>query len=91
MNTASATPEVVVYSTGFCGWCERAKALLKSRNIPFRDARVDEDPAAREEMMARSTERSVPQIFIGERHVGGFEALYALDRSGELGKLWKTP
>jgi glutaredoxin 3 len=83
-------PQVVVYSTGFCGWCERTKSLLKSMNIPFREARVDDDPALREEMTTRSGQRSVPQVFIGDRHVGGFEALYALHRSGELDTLWKS-
>lgn len=83
----SAT-DVVVYSTGFCGWCERAKALLKRKGIPFREVRVDEDPAQRQEMLSRSGgQRTVPQIFIGERHVGGFEALHALEQTGELDSL----
>ena len=84
------SPEVLVYSTGYCGYCERAKALLKRKGIPFREIRVDDVPGAREEMLARSNGlRTVPQIFIGERHIGGFDALHALDRSGELDVLWK--
>ena len=85
-------PEVVVYSTGFCGYCQRAKALLQHKGIPYREIRIDEVPGAREEMLARSNGlRTVPQIFIGERHIGGFDALHALDRSGELDSLWKAP
>lgn len=83
-----STPEVTVYSTTHCGYCERAKALLKARNVAYTEIRVDEDPAARQEMLARSQgQRTVPQIFIGHRYVGGFDALRALDQSGQLDTL----
>lgn len=75
--------EVVLYSSGWCGWCARARALLERKGVPFREVDAD-DPEGRSEMLARSGQRSVPQIFIGSRHVGGYEQLYALERSGEL-------
>lgn len=85
MSTAS---DVIVYSTGWCPYCVRAKALLERKGVPFREIRVDEDPAERETMLERSRgQRTVPQIFIGDRHVGGFDDLYALDKAGELDQL----
>jgi glutaredoxin 3 len=85
MSTGS---DVVVYSTGWCPYCVRAKALLERKGVPFREIRVDEDPAERQTMLERSRgQRTVPQIFIGDRHVGGFDDLYALDKAGELDQL----
>jgi glutaredoxin 3 len=82
------TPDIVVYSTGWCPYCVRARALLERKGLPFREIKVDEDPAEREAMLARSGgRRTVPQIFIGEQHVGGFDELYALDKSGQLDAL----
>jgi glutaredoxin 3 len=82
------TPDIVVYSTGWCPYCVRARTLLERKGLPFREVKVDEDPAEREAMLARSGgRRTVPQIFIGERHVGGFDELYALDKSGQLDSL----
>jgi glutaredoxin 3 len=82
------TPDIVVYSTGWCPYCVRARALLERKGLPFREIKIDEDPAEREAMLARSGgRRTVPQIFIGERHVGGFDELYALDKSGQLDAL----
>ena len=81
-------PDIVMYSTGWCPYCERARALFARRNLPFREIKLDEDPGERQSMLARSGgRRTVPQIFIGDRHVGGFDELYALDRSGELDAL----
>jgi glutaredoxin 3 len=80
--------DVVVYSTGWCPYCERAKALLGRKGVDFREIKVDEDPAERDAMLKRSGgRRTVPQIFVGARHVGGFDELYALDKAGELDKL----
>ena len=85
MSTAS---DVVMYSTGWCPYCVRAKALLERKGVPFREIRVDEDPAERQAMLERSRgQRTVPQIFIGDRHVGGFDDLYALEKAGELDPL----
>jgi glutaredoxin 3 len=84
----SETPDIVIYSTGWCPYCERARALLERKGAVFREVKVDEDPAQRAAMLARSGgRRSVPQIFIGEHHVGGFDELYALEKAGELDKL----
>ena len=80
--------DVVVYSTGWCPYCERAKALLGRKEVAFREIKVDDDPAERDAMLKRSGgRRTVPQIFVGDRHVGGFDELYALDKTGELDKL----
>lgn len=82
------TPDIVMYSTGWCGYCQRARNLLERKGVAFREIRIDEDPQAREVMMQRSNNRrTVPQIFIGERHVGGFDDLSALDRDGKLDAL----
>jgi len=77
--------DIVMYSTGWCGYCKRARALLQRKGLGFREIKVDEDPAERQAMISRSGgRRTVPQIFVGDRHVGGFEELYALDKTGEL-------
>lgn len=79
---------ILMYSTAFCPYCVRAKSLLERKGLAFREIRVDENPAERDIMLTRAQgRRSVPQIFIGDRHVGGFEELYALDKSGELDTL----
>jgi glutaredoxin 3 len=81
-------PDIVLYSTGWCGYCERARALLERKGVAFREIKVDEDMTERQAMLARSGgRRTVPQIFIGDRHVGGFDELYSLEKSGELDKL----
>ena len=82
-------PDVVVYFTGWCPYCQRARSLLSKKGVEFRELDVDDDPQLREEMMARSGRRTVPQIFIGEKHVGGCDDLVALDGSGELDRLIK--
>lgn len=81
-------PEVVMYSTGFCGYCQRARNLLERKGIAVREIKIDEDMNERDAMLQKSSgRRTVPQIFIGARHVGGFDDLAALDRSGELDTL----
>jgi glutaredoxin 3 len=80
--------KVVMYSTGFCGYCVRARSLLDRKGAKVTEIKVDENPEDRATMLKRSGgQRTVPQIFIGERHVGGYEELAALDRSGELDRL----
>ena len=79
--------KVVMYSTGWCGYCARARSLLERKDIEFEEIDVDARPGAREEMMARSGRRSVPQIFIGETHVGGCDDLHDLDAAGRLDPL----
>jgi glutaredoxin 3 len=74
-----------MYSTGVCPYCQRAEMLLKSRGVSeIEKFRVDLEPARLSEMMERTGRRTVPQIYIGEIHVGGFDDLAALDRAGKL-------
>ena len=81
----SVPPRVLMYSTATCPYCVRAENLLRSRGVTeIEKVRVDLDPERREEMMARTARRTVPQIFIGETHVGGCDDLIALDRDGKL-------
>lgn len=77
--------KVTMYTTGVCPYCQMAERLLRSKGVAEIDKiRVDTDPARREEMMTRTGRRTVPQIYIGERHVGGFDDLAKLDREGGL-------
>lgn len=79
---------VLMYSTGVCPYCLRAEALLKARGVEaIEKVRVDLEPARRDEMVARTGRRTVPQIFIGDKHVGGFDDLSTLDREGKLATL----
>jgi len=78
---------VTVYVSDWCPYCQRAKGLLTRKNLQFGEINVDEDAKFREEMIARSNRRTVPQIFIGDKHIGGCEDLFALDGSGELDRL----
>lgn len=85
MSDASQQPKIVMYATGVCPYCVQAERLLKAKGVEGIDKiRVDLDPARREEMMSRSGRRTVPQIWIGETHVGGYDDLVALDRAGRL-------
>jgi len=84
----SDMPDIVMYSTGWCPYCVRARALLERKGLLFREVKVDEDPVQRQTMLARTGgARTVPQIFIGDYHVGGFDDLYALDKAGRLDEL----
>jgi len=76
---------VTMYATGTCPYCMRAEMLLRERGVTqIHKIRVDLEPAQRTHMMTRTGRRTVPQIYIGERHVGGYDDLAALDRSGSL-------
>ncbi|MGR3494532.1 glutaredoxin 3 [Citreimonas sp.] len=80
--------DVVVYSSPLCGFCHAAKRLLKSKNVAFTEIDVLADPDRKPEMIKRAGgARTVPQIFVGETHVGGCDELYALDRAGKLDPL----
>ena len=83
-------PKVVVYSTGWCPYCTRARELLKSKGVEFEDIDVEARPEARAEMTVRSGRRTVPQIFVGDTHVGGCDDLHELEASGRLDTLLKT-
>jgi glutaredoxin 3 len=76
-----------MYATGWCPYCSRARNLLQDKGVAWREIDIDESPGARAEMRERSRRTSVPQIFIGERHVGGFDDLRALDDAGGLDPL----
>jgi glutaredoxin 3 len=79
---------VRMYATGWCPYCLRAEALLKSRGVAeIEKIRVDQEPGRRDEMIEKTGRRTVPQIYIGDVHVGGFDDLYALDRAGRLDAL----
>jgi glutaredoxin 3 len=77
-------PEVIIYSTAVCPYCVAAKNFLKSRGLGYSEVRIDTDPEQRKLMMERTRRTSVPQIFINDQHVGGYEELVALDRAGGL-------
>jgi glutaredoxin 3 len=76
-----------MYATSWCPYCERARSLFERKNVPFEEIDVDARPDARAEMMARSGRRTVPQIFVGETHVGGSDDLMELDAAGDLDTL----
>lgn len=76
--------QITIYSTAVCPYCVAAKNFLKSRGQTWTEVRIDTDPAEREKMMARTRRTSVPQIFIGDTHVGGYDDLMALHRAGGL-------
>jgi glutaredoxin 3 len=79
------TAPVVMYSTAVCPYCQRAEMLLKARGVTeIEKIRIDLDPARKDEMIEKTGRRTVPQIFIGATHVGGFDDLSALDRDGKL-------
>jgi len=82
---------VMMYATAVCPYCLRAEALLRARGVTEIDkVRVDLEPGRRQEMMQKTGRRTVPQIYIGETHVGGFDELSVLDRDGRLAALLGT-
>ncbi len=87
MSGTEQSPKVVMYATGWCGYCARARDLLQRKNVTFEEIDIDARPEARTEMVTRSGRRTVPQIFIGETHVGGSDDLLDLDASGGLDTL----
>ena len=81
-----------MYSTAVCPFCVMAEKLLRAKGVTeIEKVRVDLDPGARNDMMQRTGRRTVPQIYIGERHVGGYDDLAALDRAGGLVPLLSPP
>ena len=81
------TPEVVVYSAAFCGYCAGAKSLLQKKGVDYIEIRIDKEAGKRAEMEQRTGRSSVPQIFIGDQHIGGFDDLVDLDMDDELDPL----
>ena len=80
-------PKIVMYTTAWCPYCARARNLLTAKGLAFEEIDVDAAAGAREEMMARSGRHTVPQIFVGNNHIGGSDELQALDAAGELDPL----
>lgn len=80
-------PNVTLYMSDWCPYCQRARDLLTQKNVFFTEINVEDQPKFREEMIARSNRRTVPQIFIADTHVGGCDELFELDHSGELDRL----
>ena len=81
------TARVTMYATGYCPYCMMAERLLLQKGVEIDKIRVDLEPQRRTEMVARTSRRTVPQIYIGEHHVGGCDELYALEREGKLDAL----
>ena len=75
---------ITVYTSALCPYCVRAKKLLHARNADFDEVRIDKEPEQAKIMKAKTGLMSVPQIFIGDRHLGGYDDLAALDRAGQL-------
>jgi len=80
---------VIMYSTRFCPYCVRARGLLDGKGVDYTDVGVDEQPQQRLEMMQRSGRRTVPQIWIGDQHIGGFDDILRLEQQGRLDELLK--
>ncbi|PJK12160.1 glutaredoxin 3 [Lysobacteraceae bacterium NML95-0200] len=77
-------PEITIYSTLVCPYCVAAKNFLKSKNLEWKEIRIDLDPAEREKMVTLAKRTSVPQIFVGDVHVGGYDDMMALHREGKF-------
>ncbi len=77
-------PEITIYSTLVCPYCVAAKNFLKSKGLAWNEIRVDLDPAARATMIEKARRTSVPQIFVGDTHVGGYDDMMALHREGRF-------
>lgn len=84
-----SAPNIIIYTTAICPYCVQAKELFKRKDMDFEEIRIDLDPAQRDEMMAKTSRRTVPQIFINGQHIGGCDDLYALDKAGGLDPLLK--
>jgi glutaredoxin 3 len=80
----AGTPAITLYSTAVCPYCVMAKNFLKSKGREWTEVRIDTDPAEREKMVALTKRTSVPQIFVGDVHVGGYDDMMALHREGKL-------
>ncbi len=79
--------KIVIYTTSYCPYCFGAKAFLRSKNVEFEEVDVTDDPPRKAEMERRSARRTVPQIFIDDRSIGGYDDVRRLDTTGELDRL----
>lgn len=80
-------PQITIYTRPFCGYCSRAVALLDRKGVAYEEIEAGFDPALRQEMIARAGRTTFPQIFIGERHIGGCDEMMALEDAGRLDAL----
>ena len=80
-------PEILIYTSTICPYCIMAKRLLENKALSYKEINVDADPELLRLMMRRTQRRTVPQIYIGDRHIGGFNELYALEHNNELDAL----
>jgi glutaredoxin 3 len=85
---STQTAKVVMYATDWCSYCARARALFERERVVFEQIDIDRDPSRREEMIARSGRRTVPQIFVGDVHIGGYDDLHALYARGGIDPLF---
>src|SRR5690606_33407269 len=85
--SSGAQPPITLYTSAVCGYCVAAKNFLRSRGLEWEEVRIDLDPAERERMVARTRRSTVPQIFVGEVHVGGYDDMMALHRAGKFDAL----
>ena len=79
-----AQPEITIYSTLVCPYCVAAKNFLKSKGLAWNEVRIDLDPVERDKMMAKTKRTSVPQIYVGDVHVGGYDDMMAMHREGKF-------
>ena len=82
--------KVLMYTTAVCPYCQMAERLLRSKGVEIEKVRIDLEPQRRAEMMEKTGRRTVPQIYVGETHVGGYDDLAALDRAGKLDPLLQS-
>lgn len=81
--------KIIIYSTATCPYCDMAKELFKAKNASFEEIRVDTNPGKRDEMIQLAGRRTVPQIFINDQHIGGYDDLSTLQKAGKLDELLK--
>ncbi|OAI03000.1 glutaredoxin [Methylomonas methanica] len=80
-------PDIIIYTAKLCPYCTMAKKLFDRKGVRYTEINVDAEPGLRQQMMEKTKRRTVPQIYIGERHIGGFDDLHALDMNHELDPL----
>lgn len=84
-------PVVEMYSNAWCPYCAAARSLLGGKQVPFAEINIEQFPERRQEMISRSGRQTVPQIFVGSTHVGGYDDLAAMERAGKLDALLRSP
>lgn len=88
-DTTAARPPITLYTSAVCGYCVAAKKFLESRGLEWTEIRIDLDPEARERMVTLARRTTVPQIFVGDTHVGGYDDMMAMHREGRFEPLAK--